>query len=246
MSPRRDDADRSLAIGLSLIPTVILLGAAAVFFVLHPEARMQAGVAWGLLWDGEAEPLRDWLLSFGVWAPVISALLQIATSIFPPGPSFILGIVNSMIFGLVPGALLTFGTALGAAAICFGIARVVGRPGVVRLVSEERLEQVDGFMRRHGILAVFLGRLIPFINPDLVSYAAGVTGLRWAPFLLGVGAGSVPAVLFYSVIGATAIEASGWVIIVVLAASFLPLLLVAILGQQFWRRRMGLKESGDS
>jgi len=36
------------------------------------------------------------------------------------------------------------------------------------------------------------------------------------------------------------------VIIVVLAASFLPLLLVAILGQQFWRRRMGLKESGDS
>ncbi|TVR61929.1 MAG: TVP38/TMEM64 family protein [Gemmatimonadales bacterium] len=246
MSVRRDDADRSLAIGLSLIPTVLLVGAAAVFFVQHPDAREQAVVAWDLLWDGEPEPLRDWLLSFGVWAPVISALLQVATSIFPPGPSFILGIVNAMIFGLVPGALLTFGTAMGAAALCFGIARVVGRPGVVRLVSEERLEQVDGFMQRHGILAVFVARLIPFFNPDVVSYAAGVTGLRWFPFLLGVGAGSVPAVLFYSVIGATAVEASGWVIVMVMAASFLPLLLVAILGQRFWKRRMGLKDAEDS
>jgi len=242
----RGQTRRPVAIGLSLIPTLLLLGAAVAFFLLNPEAREQAGTAWDLLWQGEPEPLRDWLLSFGVWAPVISAVLQVATSIFPPGPSFILGIVNAMIFGLVPGALLTFGTALAAAAICFGIARLVGRPGVVHLVSEERLERVDGFMQRHGILAVFLTRLIPFINPDVVSYAAGVTGMRWFPFLLGVGAGSVPAVLFYSVVGATAVEASGWVIGMVLVATFIPLLLIALWGRKFWQRFSEVRDSEES
>lgn len=245
MSASGGRTHRSLAIGLSLVPTVLLVGGGVAFFLLYPEAREQAATGWELLWQGEAEPLRDWLLSFGVWAPVISALLQVATSVFPPGPSFILGIVNAMIFGLLPGALLTFGTALGAAAICFGIARLVGRPGVVRLVSEERLERMDGFMRRHGILAVFLTRLIPFINPDVVSYAAGVTGMRWFPFLLGVGAGSVPAVIFYSVIGATAVEASGWVIGMVLAATIVPLLLIALWGRTFWERFSEARNSGD-
>jgi uncharacterized membrane protein YdjX (TVP38/TMEM64 family) len=85
---------------------------------------------------------------------------------------------------------------------------------------------VDGFMARRGMLAVFAGRLIPFINPDLVSYAAGVTGIRWLPFLLAVGAGAVPSTLFYSVVGVTAVETTGWVVVMVAVATLAPLLLL--------------------
>ncbi len=217
---------------LALVPA-LLLGVGFLALLLHGGFRGELVAVWGLLMEGDPEPLRAWLLGFGAWAPAVSALLQVATSVFPPGPSFVVAIANAMLFGMIWGGILTFVTALLAAAVCFGIARVVGRPGVERLVSSRSLERMDAFMARRGLLAVFLGRIIPFINPDVVSYAAGVTGIRWAPFLLAIAAGSIPATLFYSVVGATALEASGWVILSVMAVSTVPLFLLFL-----FRRRI--------
>jgi uncharacterized membrane protein YdjX (TVP38/TMEM64 family) len=207
---------------------VLLVVAFVVLLVWSPGLRGELVTAWDLLVDGDPEPLKDWLLDFGVWAPVVSALLQIATSIFPPLPSFLVGIANAMVYGAVLGGVLTFVTALLAAAVCFGIARLIGRPGVVRIISLESLEKMDDFMDRRGLLAVFLARLIPFINPDVVSYVAGVTGIRWIPFLVAIGAGSVPAVVFYSVVGAAAIESTPWVIGMVAVSTVLPLVLLVV------------------
>jgi uncharacterized membrane protein YdjX (TVP38/TMEM64 family) len=234
MSPQEDDARRSRTgpVALSLLPAVLLGVALTILLVRSPELRSEFSLAWSLLIQGEPEALQAWLLDFGVWAPVVSGLLQIVTSVFPPGPSFLLGIVNAMVFGPVLGGLLTFGTALVAAAVCFGIARLIGRPGVERLVSEEKLRRMDDFMARRGMLAIFLGRIIPFINPDLVSYAAGVTGIRWLPFLVAMAAGSFPSTVFYSIIGAAAVETTGWIVGLVVASTLVPLVLLWI-----YRRR---------
>jgi len=217
---------------LALLPTLVVVGGSAALVMLNPLLRGEFLLAWGLLWDGDAEAIRAWMLGFGAWAPVVSVGLQVATSIFPPGPSFLLGIVNAMLFGPLLGGLLTFGSAILAAAICFGIARSVGRLGVEKIVSESSLSRVDDFMARRGMMAIFIGRIVPFINPDLVSYAAGVTGIRWIPFLVAMAAGSVPSTVFYTLVGAWAVEVAGWVLLVVGLASILPLL-----GLLFYRRR---------
>lgn len=227
---------RTKPLALSLVPT-LLFGLAVVALVIwSPTFRGEMVTAWDLLRLGEPEPLREWLVEYGAWAPAISAILQVVTSVFPPGPSFLLSIANAMLYGAVLGGLLSFVTALGAAGICFGIARLVGRPGIERLVSAEQLEKMDRFMERRGVLAVFLGRLIPFINPDLVSYAAGVTKIGWVPFLVAVGAGQIPAVIFYSVVGAAAMEFAGWVVLAVMVSAIVPLVLLAVFGRRITRR----------
>lgn len=228
---------------LALLPALLLvLGLGAL--LLHPGFRGELASAWSLLLAGDPDPLREWLAGFGAWAPVASALLQVATSVFPPLPSFLLGIANAMLYGLWWGALLTFVTALVAAAVCFGIGRAVGRPGVERLVSASSLERMDAFVERRGVLAVFLGRLIPFVNPDVVSYGAGVTRIGWIPFLAAIFAGSIPATLFYSVVGATAIEASGRVILLVTLSAVAPLLVLALVGRKWAGRRSREKGEG--
>lgn len=224
---------------LAALPALLLVGGVLVLVAGNPVLRGEFLLAWELLWEGEPEALREWLLSHGAWAPVLSALLQVATSVFPPGPSFLLAIANAMVFGAFWGSLLTLATALLAAAVCFGIARGVGRPGVERIVSVERLERVDGFMERRGMLAVFLGRLVPFINPDLVSYAAGVTRIGWIPFLVAMTAGTVPSTAFYTLVGTAAVEATGWVVVAVGIGSLGPLLLLLLFRRHFhrWKRR---------
>jgi len=221
---------------LALVPTLVVVGGSAALVGLNPVLRSEFLLAWGLLWDGDVEAIRAWMLGFGAWAPVVSVGLQIATSIFPPGPSFLLGIVNAMLFGPLLGGLLTFGSAILAAAICFGIARSVGRLGVEKIVSQASLARVDDFMARRGMLAIFTGRIVPFINPDLVSYAAGVTGIRWVPFLVAMAAGSVPSTVFYTLVGAWAVEVAGWVLLVVGLASILPLFGLVLYRRHYYRK----------
>jgi uncharacterized membrane protein YdjX (TVP38/TMEM64 family) len=227
--------ERGVPYFLALLPMILLAVGFLLFLLWSPALRGELVTAWHLLVEGDPEPLKQWLLQFGIWAPVVSGLLQVATSIFPPLPSFLVAIANAMVYGAVLGGILTFVTALLAAAVCFGIARIVGRPGVLRIVSAERMAKVDGFMMRRGLLAVFLARVIPFINPDVVSYVAGVTGIRWIPFLVAIAAGSVPAVIFYSIVGAAAIESTPWVIALVLLGTFLPILFIVL-----FRKRLPL------
>lgn len=222
------------------IPVVVaatpafLLGAAFVLLVVLSDTfRTELVTVWNLMLEGDPAPLRQWMLGFGAWAPIVSALLQIATSLIPPLPSFLLSIANAMLYGPVLGGLLTFVTALIAAAACFGFARVVGRPGIKRIVAEEKLARVDGFMARRGLVAVFLARVIPFINPDIASYVAGVTGIRWVPFLAAMAAGSVPATVFYSIVGAAAVETTPWVIGAVVVSTIIPIILLFV-----FRRRI--------
>jgi len=215
---------RVVTLLLTLLPTVLVVVGVTWVIGTNPELRGGFTEAWGVLMAGDPEALLDWLRGFGVWAPVVSALLQVAAAVFPPGPSFVLSMANAMLFGFVWGALLSLGTQILAALVCFGLARIIGRPGVARIFRPEKLDKMDAFMARRGVMAVFLGRIIPFINPDLVSYAAGVSAMRPLRFTLALGAGAIPSVLFYSVIGAYALEFAPGVLVLVLAASFIPLI----------------------
>lgn len=89
-------------------------------------------------------------------------------------------------------------------------------------------------------MAVLLARLIPFFNPDVASYASGVTGIRWAPFLIGMAVGVVPATVFCSVIGAAALEASGWIILLVGVATIVPVVVLVVI-----RKRIFGEEGGE-
>jgi uncharacterized membrane protein YdjX (TVP38/TMEM64 family) len=190
-------------------------------YALVPTLRLEIHGAVLLAARADIAPLRDYLLGFGWWAPVISTGMQILTSIIAPLPSFVLAFVNAMLFGWWWGAVLTWTSALLAAALCFGIARTLGRPAVERFVPRGALGRMDRFFLRNGVLAVLIARMIPFINPDVLSYAAGFTPMRWRLFLLSIAVGSVPSTALYSYLGSRGVTSVGWLLI--------PLVLLGVL-----------------
>jgi uncharacterized membrane protein YdjX (TVP38/TMEM64 family) len=202
-------------------------------------------VGWDLLLAGDPGPVREWLLDFGPWAPIASGVLHILAAVVPFLPGFVIAIANAAVFGAVLGGALTFLNGTLAAAACFGIARVAGRPFVERIVPTESLANVDRFMERRGVLAVFLARLVPIINPDVMSYAAGTTRIGWTRFLVAVAAGAVPATIFYSVIGAYAGGVTGWVFGVVVLAPVLAIGALWLLRHRVrWLKDWALGERG--
>lgn len=195
----------------ALLAGGLLLAALAVYLIV-PGLRGEVNAALMMAARADITPLRDWILAFGWWAPVICVALQVLTSVIAPLPSFVVTFVNALLFGFWWGALLTWTSALLAAAICFAVARSLGRPVVERLVPRRALDSTDRFFARHGVLAVVVARLIPFVNPDVLSYAAGLTGMRWRLFMASIAVASLPSTALYSWLGSRGVTQVGWLL----------------------------------
>lgn len=207
----------------------VLVPAALYLFV--PAVHRVVGNGLALLTEvGDPESavkqLRDYLLGFGIWAPLASALLMVIQSVAAPIPAFVITFANGLLFGWLPGAALSWVSAMAGAALCFWLAQSLGRPAVEKLAGGSRaLAETDAFFRRHGSHAIVIARLLPFVPFDIVSYGAGLTRMRFLPFLAATGIGQLPATLLYSWLGQSMTQS-----VKVLFLLFSVVMAVAILG----------------
>ncbi len=173
---------------------VLALGPAGLALLsVSPPLRAGLFHVARLLADGDLPGVREHLRGFGPWAPIVAfALIQIQ-ALVAPLPSFPVIYANGLLFGTLWGGLLSWVSVLVSAALCFGLARCWGRPVVERLASPRALRRADTLFARHGALAVLLARLLPLTAFDLLSYAAGLTRMRLAPFLGATAIGMTPA-----------------------------------------------------
>lgn len=105
------------------------------------------------------------------------------------------------------------------AALCFFIARILGRDVVEKLTSKKALDTADAFFERYGKHTIIVCRLLPFISFDLISYAAGLTSIRFWSFWVATGIGQLPATLVYSYFGQN-LSSGGKIIFITLLMMF--------------------------
>lgn len=160
---------------------------------------------------GSVEQVRQYILSFGVWAVVISFLMMILQSVAAPIPAFFITFANAMVWGWWKGALLSWSSAMAGAALCFFISRVYGRQVAEKFTTRLALEEVDVFFEKYGRNAILVARLLPFVPFDPISYAAGLTAMSFRDFFIATGLGQLPATLVYSYAAAQSTDPSTWV-----------------------------------
>jgi len=154
----------------------------------------------GIAIHGNIDRLKSFILSYGFWAPLISAFLMIAQSVVLFLPAFPIFVVNALAFGLVWGMLLSWSSAVLGSITCFGIAKILGRPFVQRLVNRVHLETADTALRRYEKYIILFFGFVPVISFDVISYAAGLTLLTLWEFIPLVCIAQIPSALFYSLL----------------------------------------------
>jgi uncharacterized membrane protein YdjX (TVP38/TMEM64 family) len=228
----------------AIATVVVTILVPVVVYAFCPAVRSGFSEALSILTTSDADTaiaaLIDYLRSFGIWAPVVSAALMVLQSVIAPIPAFLLTFANGMLFGWVWGAVLSWTSAMAGAALCFGIARALGRPAVERLAGGSAvLAGTDRFFLNFGTHSVLVARLLPFISFDVVSYAAGLTPMRFPRFLMATGLGQLPATLLYSWLGQSATGSLRAVFWGFSIAAALAVLSVAILPRL--RRHYGIE-----
>lgn len=210
------------------------LGAVALAYVAVPPFRQTLDEAIILLARAEPVLVRDYIRSFGWWAPPMAFGLMILQTLIFPLPDLVVVLANGLAFGTAWGALLSWGSELISAAMAFGIARSFGRPIVHRVVGHAAMASLDTFFRRHGARSILVTRAVPLISTDLISYSAGALGVRFRSFLAASAMGFVPAMVGYAYLGewmarggkAVVWGVSALLLVLLLAILFKPSLLI--------------------
>ena len=186
------------------IKRILLLAVIAAIigaWALIPSVKQGVNEVLFMFASGDFTAVREFVASYGGYAALISFLLMVFQSVAAPLPAFLLTFANASLFGWWRGAILSWTSAMAGAAVCFVIARVLGRDAAERLTSRTGLRQIDTFFEKYGKNTVLICRLLPFMSFVIVSYAAGLTSMSFGAFFIATGIGQLPATLVYSYVG---------------------------------------------
>jgi uncharacterized membrane protein YdjX (TVP38/TMEM64 family) len=215
---------------------LLLLGLCGLAMLLAPEPDLAR--------------VRELIDRLGPLAPV-AAVVAGAALLVALVPRTVITVAWGALFGPVGGAGYTLAAALLAAAVGFGIGRLLGRdfvhshsgaasdaggPNTLADRVRRRVARLDKWFARQSVFGVVTVRLVPIGGFGLVSYGYGITGARLRPYLLGSLLASIPSAFGYAAIGA-AVASPGQVNWLATAPAGLGLVATTIIVTRWWRRR---------
>ena len=153
----------------------------------------------------DAATLERWFRDAGSWA-WLAALAALSVALAVPTPRSGLSLLAGAVFGFPGGLGLVVAGGLIGGLAGFGLSRWIGR-GLVTHLAGTRLAKVDHFLSSRGFSTVLTARLLPAPPFAVVSWAAGLSGVRLAPYAAGTALGILPGSVFYVGIGASVTSA---------------------------------------
>jgi uncharacterized membrane protein YdjX (TVP38/TMEM64 family) len=144
--------------------------------------------------------VQDTVRAAGAWAPALFVALQVVVTLGPV-PRTLFTVAAGLLFGAVTGVVLAVAATALAAAAAFWLVRVTGGRVVERYADRGPVAWTRARLDRSGLLAVTSLRLIPAIPFSVLNYAAGLSGVRFAPYLLGSVLGTAPGTIALVVLG---------------------------------------------
>lgn len=145
--------------------------------------------------------LQDWIVSLGVWGPVVLTLTYIvATVLMVPGT--ILTLVAGALYGLTVGTVVVSIGATVGASLCFLIGRYAVRERIANWAKRyPRFDAIDRAIGEGGWKVVALLRLSPAIPFNVQNYLYGLTRIRFWPFAIASWLAMLPGTFLYVYLG---------------------------------------------
>ncbi len=152
--------------------------------------------------------ILDWISNYGYWGIILlmaleSATLPVPSEIVMPFAGFLVAEQGQMsLWGIILAG--TVGCTIGSvAAYAFGY--YAGRPLILRygkyiLLREHHLVRAEKWFQKYGDKATFIARLLPVIR-TVISLPAGISKMRFKPFIIYSFVGSLPWTALLGYIG---------------------------------------------
>lgn len=145
------------------------------------------GLSWGWRWLVPAltsPETKLWVEKLGIFGPLVVIGYTAVSHVLAPvagTPGILLGLA---VYGVFKASLYVYLGSLLSAIINFYISRQFGRKWVTRLVGKKEIARVDELVAVSGTKLLILSRIFGFTFYELVSYAFGLTQMKFNKYFL--------------------------------------------------------------
>lgn len=146
------------------------------------------------------ETLQEYLMQFGLWAPLLFMVIQITQVIFPIIPGGITCVAGVICFGPVWGFVYNYISICIGSCFNFLLIRKYGKPLLVQLSSQKVYDKYVGWLDKGErfdklfAIAIFL----PVAPDDFLCMLAGLTKMTFQKFVMIITLCKPCSILLYS------------------------------------------------
>ena len=144
--------------------------------------------------------LRRYILSYGKFSAIAFVLIYSLKPIFLVIPASLLSILAGSIFGPYEAFTLSMISCYFAGTLGFFLSKFLGKSFVHKLLKGKAVA-LDSNAEEHGFKIMLIMRLSTLFPYDPLSYAAGLTKMKYRDFILASLLGIAPEMLAYSFMG---------------------------------------------
>lgn len=214
------------------VGAVILLAAGCgAIHCIQPAFFPKLGA---LLTCGDIDAISETLRSYGMWAMAASLLIDIVINILGFLPSIFISTANGVVFGLVPGIIISWLAECIGVTISFWVLRKFLRHHAERLIAKSPyLKKLDEFSGANGFKMMLIARSLPYFPSGLITTLGAVSRIRIRDYVLGTFIGKLPSVALEVVIGHDLVHYRQNVTRLAIVMSFV----VLMYGGLWWRNK---------
>lgn len=174
---------------------------------------------------------------------ILIQMIQVIVCILPGQP---IQFASSYMFGVLPSLILSLIGAVIGSTVTFYLAKLLGRD-MLSIIFDK--DTVDDYHRKlnsgKGLAIVGLIYLIPGVPKDLVSYVAGISDMKFKPFILVSNIARIPGMLGSLLLG-TFVERGDYRSIAILCVTVALILLLFFIKRKSIMDYMDKLEESDN
>lgn len=226
-----NDKKKERYIQLGLLSGLVILG--FLVYVLVPGFYDDM---WELILSGDVQRMAEVLQSYGPWAMVISFVLDVLINALGFLPSIFFSTANGLLFGVVPGIIISWLAETVGVVLSFMIMRYILRETAHKVIEKsEFLLKVDDFSGKNGLTVMLFARAIPYFPSGIITALGAISQISLRDYIIANLVGKFPSTALEVIVGHDAVllqDNLGRLTIVILVASVLYFLLWK--GYQRW------------
>jgi len=156
--------------------------------------------------------IKEWVLSFGAFSPVVYFLIMVAQVILSPIPAGPVTLAGALVFGVWEGLALSMAGSVVGSVLVFIAVRRWGEPLLLRFVDEKTYAKYAGKLGEGGWWFFFI-MLLPVMPDDAVCALAGLSVMSFGRYVVFMVVGRLPGATLTALLASDAITGStaGWV-----------------------------------
>jgi uncharacterized membrane protein YdjX (TVP38/TMEM64 family) len=166
-----------------------------IFFMSYFYTRYR-----NILFSFNLAELRRFILGYGSMASIVFILLYSLKPIFIVIPASLLSVAAGSIYGPLTATSLSIIGCFFSSSLAFFLSKIFGKVFVENIKGGNILKLQDQ-ISKNGFYIILMMRLSVIFPYDALSYAAGLTKIKYSDFILATMVGTLPEIISYSIVG---------------------------------------------